>query len=174
MKIVSPTGNFIDVLQHVRDTALKYQAKLSNSEASTRSSLIDPLLCALGWDISNPNMIEVEKTIPPQSRVDYALIDCQNKVQVVIEAKSLGGNLSDNRVVLNLIMYALSSGVKDVFLTDGVIWEHYTDYVPGNIISSKTLKLTTDNLFDCATYLIQELDAAKYWPSDEGALPPGE
>lgn len=174
MKIHSPIGDFVEVLWQIRQNALINQTKFSNSEASTRNALIDPLLRALGWDTSNPNMVEVEKTIPPTSRVDYALMDSQNKIQVIIEAKALSGNLSDNRIILNLIMYAFSSGVKDIFLTNGMIWEHYTDYVPGNTGSSKTLNFLDGNLFDCASYLIQELDAAKFWPDDKSEIPPSD
>jgi len=138
----------------VRDT--------NKSEASTRVTLIDPILNALGWDTSNPNMIEFEKTLP-QSRADYALYNQDNKIQVIIEAKALGINLGDKTFVFNLIMYALAAGIKDIFLTDGVIWEHYSDFTPGNVISSKTIDLTKDNLLDCAEYLVNELDAAKFW-----------
>ncbi|HQF19601.1 MAG TPA: hypothetical protein PLR53_09495 [Bacteroidales bacterium] len=166
MKVNSPVGNLLETLQHLRNTAQKYQSFLSRSEASTRIALIDPLIRFLGWDSSNPNMIEFEKTIPPQSRVDYALKDPQNKINIIIEAKPLGGNLSDKSIVLNLVMYAFASGVKDIFLTDGVIWEHYTDYIPGNVGSTRTLNLYEDNLLDSACYLIQKLDAANYWPNE--------
>ena len=174
MKIHRPTSHLVEVLNKQRDIALKYQTKLSKSEASTRSALIDPILRTLGWNTSNPNMVEFEKTIPPQSRVDYALLNYQNKIEIIIEAKPLGGNLHDTGILLNLVMYAFASGVKDIFLTDGAIWEHYTDYVPGNIGASKTLDLTKDNLFDCASYLISQLDAAKFWPADTENISPSE
>jgi len=162
MGIHSPFADFVEVLCNVKERALLYQGRLNKSEASTRVTLIDPILFALGWDTSNPNMIEFEKTLP-QSRADYALYDQENKIQVIIEAKALGINLGDKTFVFNLIMYALAAGIKDIFLTDGVIWEHYSDFTPGNVISSKTLDLTKDNLLDCAVYLVNELDAAIYW-----------
>jgi hypothetical protein len=165
MKIKSPLGNFIDTLYSVRNSALLHQSKLSKSEASTRSTLIDPILSALGWNLTNPTMIELEKTMP-KSRLDYALYNHRSEIHTIIEAKSLGGNLGDRNILLNLIMYAIASGVNDIFLTDGVVWEHYADFSPGNVVSSKTLDLTQDNLLDCATYLTQKLDAAKFWPSD--------
>ena len=160
--INSPIGAFIKTLEDVRDTALINQGKLSKSEASTRSAIIDPILRALGWDISNPRMIEFERTFT-QSRVDYALLSHENKIEIIIEAKPLGGNLGDKHILLSLIMYAIASGVKNIFLTDGMIWEHYTDYSPGNVVSSKTIDLTKDNILDCAAYMIQILDAARYW-----------
>ncbi len=72
MGIRSPFGGFVEVLCDVKERALLYRGRLSKSEASTRVALIDPILKALGWDTSNPNMIEFEKTLP-QSRADYAL-----------------------------------------------------------------------------------------------------
>ena len=39
----SPIGNFISILKQVRETALLNQGILSKSEASTRSSVIDPI-----------------------------------------------------------------------------------------------------------------------------------
>jgi hypothetical protein len=171
MMINSPIGNLIETLKQIRETALVNQSKLSKSEASTRSAIIDPILRALGWDTANPRMIEFEKTFT-QSRVDYALLDSENKIQIIIEAKPLGGNLSDKHILLSLIMYAIASGVKSIFLTDGVIWEHYTDYSPGNVVSSKTLDLAKDNLLDCAAYLIQIMDAARFWQSEPQKVEP--
>lgn len=110
MRLQSPLGKIIDTLRRTRETALMYQSQLSKSEASTRSALIDPILRALGWDSANPNMIEFEKTFP-QSRIDYALNNHEKHIQIIIEAKSLGGNLEAKGVVLNLIMYAIASGV---------------------------------------------------------------
>jgi hypothetical protein len=172
MGINSPLGEFVEILSVIKEKALLYQGRLSKSEASTRVALIDRVLKALGWDISNPNMIEFEKILP-QSRADYALYNQDNKIQVIIEAKALGVNLGDKTFVFNLIMYAIAAGIKDIFLTDGVVWEHYSDFTPGNVISSKTIDITKDNLLDCAIYLVNELDAAKFWqglPSSEKGL----
>jgi hypothetical protein len=163
MGIHSPFGDFFKILCEIQEKALLFQGRLSKSEASTRVVLIDPVLKALGWDTSNPTMIEFEKTLPPQSRVDYALYSQEGKIQVIIEAKALGVNLGDKTFIFNLIMYAIAAGIKDIFLTDGIIWEHYSDFAPGNVISSKTIDLTKDNLVECAAYLINELDAAKFW-----------
>ena len=45
-------------------------------------------------------MIEFEKTFT-QSRVDYALLSFENKTEIIIEAKPLGGNLGDKNILLN-------------------------------------------------------------------------
>jgi len=162
MGINSPLGNFVDVISNVKESAHTYQTKLNASEASTRATLIDPVLRALGWDTANPDMIEFEKTLP-KARVDYALYDQENKIRVIIEAKALGTDLGDKGFIFTLIAYAIKAGIKDIFLTGGVIWEHYSDFIPGNVIPNKILNFKNDNLYECALYLVKELDAAQFW-----------
>jgi hypothetical protein len=162
MGINSPLGNFVDIISNVKESARIYYAKLSASEASTRVTLIDPVLRVLGWDTANPDMIAFEKMLP-KARVDYALYDQENKIRVIIEAKALGTDLGDKGFIFTLIAYAIKAGIKDIFLTDGVIWEHYSDFIPGNVIPNKILNFKNDNLYECALYLVKELDAAQFW-----------
>ena len=63
-------------------------------EEHTRYALVDPMLRALGWDISNPGQVRVEyrtsRGEEDKSRVDYALFVPNLKDPVVIvEAKSI-------------------------------------------------------------------------------------
>ena len=161
MEVFSPIGNFQKVLQQVRTLSHLYHEKLSRNEAATRAALIDPVLKALGWDMANPNMVEFEKTFN-DTRVDYALYDCQNKIQVIVEAKALGTNLNDSRIFSRLVLYVFTHGVKDIFLTDGIQWLHFSQWQPGNT-DSVSLDLANDQLVYCSEYLINKLDAAHYW-----------
>lgn len=166
MRIKSPLTNFTEVLDQIRDSAELYYDTLRINESSTRAVLIDPVLRILGWDTSNPFMVEVEKSID-QGRVDYALFDVNQEIQVIIEAKKLDANINDKDVFLSLVKYAFSSGVTDIFLTDGLRWHHYTDFKPGQQEPNKSLSLKDDNLVEVAAYLVQRLDAARYWPEDK-------
>jgi predicted type IV restriction endonuclease len=94
--------------------------------------LIDPVLRALGWDTANTSMVEVEKTLD-QARVDYALYD-KAVVRVIIEAKSLSTNLAQTGFIMSLVNYAFTFQLQDIFLTDGIIWQHFTNFQPGNRI----------------------------------------
>lgn len=165
MRIQSPLSNICEVLKQVTNSAIQYQTTLKKNEAATRAVLIDPILRALGWDTANTYMVEVEKSLS-STRVDYALYDNNNEVKVVIEAKSLYTNLNQNDITMNLITYAFTYGIQEIFLTDGVIWQHFTTFKPGNI-ETKTIDLRTDDHVDCAAYLVQRLDAAKFWPEEQ-------
>lgn len=166
MKIRSPLANFTNILGQIRDSAELYEDTLWENESSTRAVLIDPVLRTLGWDTANPFMVEVEKPID-QGRVDYALYDVNQEVRIIIEAKKLGTRLNDKETFLSIVKYAFSSGVSDIFLTDGLIWFHYIDFSPGVQEPSRRLSLHDDDLVEIAAYLVQRLDAARYWPEEK-------
>ena len=102
-----------------------------------------------------------------QGRVDYALFDVYQEIQVIVEAKKLDANINDKDIFLSLVKYAFFFGVTDIFLTDGLRWHHFTDFKPGQQEPNKSLSLKDDNLVEVAAYLVQRLDAARYWPEDK-------
>lgn len=51
-----------------------------------------------------------------------------------------------------------------MFLTNGLEWRHYSNLTPGNIIPACTLSLVSNDPVDVATYLLQHLDAVRFWP----------
>lgn len=57
-------------------------------EARTRVSLIDPLLSALEWDVSNPSLVEIEPNVA-NGRADYALLRDVGTPVLLLEAKKL-------------------------------------------------------------------------------------
>lgn len=166
MRIKSPLSDLCEVLSQVRDAAVSYHVTLTRNEAATRAVLVDPVLRALGWDTADTNMVEVEKTFGA-SRVDYALYDHSNEVRIIVEAKQLGKNLSDAGIILSLVQYAFTYGLQDIFLTDGLIWHHFTNFQPGSTGATKVMLLMEDDLVECAAYLVQRLDAAKFWPQEQ-------
>ena len=75
--------------------SVKTKAPANNHETSTRYILIDPILRALGWDLSNPDECVVEYEVArrgnyPATRVDYVLKCATGQPVVVIEAKRIG------------------------------------------------------------------------------------
>jgi hypothetical protein len=166
VRIQSPLSNLSEVLRQVDTSSKLYQATLAANEAATRAVLIDPILRALGWDTANTHMVEVEKTLG-QARADYALYDNNAAVRIIIEAKSFNSNLNQPSIIMSLVNYAFTFGLQDIFLTDGVIWQHYTNFQPGNVIADKVLNLAYDDPIECAAYLVQWLDAAKFWPEEQ-------
>ena len=171
MAIESPLSNLCVILTQIKDSAALYQTTLVKNEAATRAVLVDPVLRALGWDTANTYMVEVEKQ---QSgvRLDYALYDNNNDVKVIVEAKSLGADLTKMDNVKQLMNYAMTftpQGVSHpgIFFTDGEIWHHFTNLMPGNLSPTATFSISKDDPTECAAYFVQHLDAAKFWPQGD-------
>lgn len=74
----------IEELQRMIDTRNNY---LLGKERCTRQVLIDPLLGALGWNVSDPSAVYLE-----HNKMDYALMS-DTRLVAVIEAKPLGSSL---------------------------------------------------------------------------------
>lgn len=166
MQFKSPLSNLSEVLIQIQESANLYRETLKKNESATRAVLIDPILRALGWDTANTNMVEVEKTMD-NVRADYALYDSNAIPRIIVEAKALGTNLDQKKLVMALVGYAFSFGLTDVFLTDGLVWEHFDNFQPGNLSPTKVLNLAEDDPVACAAYFVQHLDAAKYWPIEQ-------
>jgi hypothetical protein len=167
MRFQSPLSNLCDVLGQIKESARQYRDTLISNEAATRAVLIDPVLRALGWDTANTNMVEVEKTLGREVRADYALYDNNATTKIVVEAKALGANLNHRPLFMNLVQYAFSFRLNDIFLTDGLTWLHFDNFQPGHEAPSKILDLANDDVVACAAYLVQHLDAAQFWPVDQ-------
>ena len=57
------------------------------NEHQTRYTLLDPILRALGWDLSDPRQVRIEASNSNRERADYLLYDQQSNLKVVVEAK---------------------------------------------------------------------------------------
>ena len=64
---------------------------IASLEVRTRYALIDPILQALGWNLTDPSQVQVEYETtdqPNPCRVDYALLS-PGKPKILVEAKPL-------------------------------------------------------------------------------------
>ena len=97
----------------------------SIGEAQTKESFINPIISALGWDISDFDEVKLEyKHTKKDMPVDYAIfIDLNPKL--FIEAKQLGLNMDDRKWIAQMLTYSTMAGVKWALLTDG---NHYKLY----------------------------------------------
>ncbi len=118
----------LDAIEKVKKCIERHRAKLTKSEALTRYALIDPILRALNWDTEDPEQVVPELSIshPPgkaSGRPDYALF-WQGEASVVLEAKSLGGDLYGAQI--DALRYCGKEGGAQYFVvTDGNVWELY-------------------------------------------------
>ena len=99
------------------------------NESECKQYAIEPILQALGWNISLQEECAKEYVLNDQggrvSKVDYALFDGgRDHPRVFVEAKALGKtNKSENQD--QLFRYGANRGVPILVLTDGNTWRLY-------------------------------------------------
>jgi hypothetical protein len=93
-------------------------------ELPTRTIFIDPLLAALGWDVRDPDEIELEHQTVDGKSVDYAM-KVNRKVVLHVEAKQLGDPLDDVKSITQVVGYAANDGIEWCVLTNGVRYKVY-------------------------------------------------
>ena len=116
-------GPLVDAIEDSRQQMLTRRRDLTANETRTRTALINPILRALDWNVSDSSQVTTEYDLP-SGRVDYALLGSNGKVIAVIEAKKLGEDLTKHRG--QLVRYAYESRPAYAVLTDGDLWELYS------------------------------------------------
>ncbi len=79
----------------------EHREAFSGNEPQTKSALIEPILNALAWDVSDPSLVKLEyKTdsygIKSDEKVDYALLD-NGEPTILVEAKHAASSLRDRK-----------------------------------------------------------------------------
>ena len=101
---------------------------LQKSESATRYCLIDPLLTALGWDLSDPAQVLTEYK-SGNGRADYAMVPGSGPPSLVIEAKSLLTPIEN--AIEQTINYCIQDGIDYFVITNGDDWEAYETHRRG-------------------------------------------
>ena len=114
----------------------EHREHLSQDETRTRQVLIDPLLKELGWDVGDPNAVELEHRIDKQfdvgmNRADYVL-KSGPKLAAVIEAKKLDSPLMD-KATTQVLNYANAKGIPWMLVSDGNKWTMYEVFKQGEL-----------------------------------------
>ena len=96
------------VIETLRKRVQEFGLHIGVYEKRTRVALIDPLLCALGWDVSDPSAVEVE-TKTTDGWADYALLGPTRQPLVFIEAKKLN---EPQPPIPQVVGYAIQENTK--------------------------------------------------------------
>ena len=103
---------------------LERHRKRGLKEYPTRTIFIDPMIGALGWDIRDPDDVDLEHPTVDGKSVDYAF-KINRKVVLHLEAKQLGDPLDDVKSITQVVGYAANDGVEWCVLTNGVRYKVY-------------------------------------------------
>jgi hypothetical protein len=162
-----------EALAQVRARIERSKSRHLNEE-NTKTSLIGPVLRALGWDIEDVDEVHHEyKRRPADNPVDYALF-LKESPRLFIEAKALGHNLDDRRWVNQIMSYASVAGVEWIILTDGDEYRIYNSHaaVPieeklfRHVRVSNNSERPEEALSLLAKASIQKDEIGMYWQTD--------
>lgn len=106
-------------IQAARQVLIEYDEYLHNNETATRTVVIDPLLTALGWDVTKPARVKLEQRFNG-NKLDYVLLRDEG-ILAVVEAKPVGSALDRERKQAS--GYATEVGARYAVLTNGGRWE---------------------------------------------------
>ena len=105
-------------------TQLKKHRRANLKELPTRTIFIDSLLGALGWDVRDPDEVELEYPTIDGKSVDYALKINREPV-ILLEAKALDDPLDDVKAITQVVGYATNAGIDWCVLTNGILYKVY-------------------------------------------------
>ncbi len=103
---------------------LERHRKADLKEYPTRTIFVDPLLHALGWDVRDPEEVELEYPTIDGKAVDYAP-KINRKPVLFVEAKQLNDPLTDVKSITQVVGYAANAGVEWCILTNGLTYKVY-------------------------------------------------
>ena len=136
---------------------VRQHAEILETEEAAKFALVNPLIQALGYDLSNPAEVVPEFTCDvggkKGEKVDYA-IKVGDRVALLVECKASRSELSLKHAS-QLYRYFGASDAKFAILTNGVIYKFFSD-------------LDATNRMDDAPFL--ELDICNLRKSDVRAL----
>ncbi|MGG0522167.1 type I restriction endonuclease [Priestia aryabhattai] len=129
--------NFIQQIKALSSRIERIKDNIQTEEA-TKTSLIMPLIQALGYDIFNPEEFVPEFIadvgIKKGEKIDYAIIDSGSPV-ILIEAKSVHEKLLKHDS--QLFRYFGTTKAKFAILTNGIEYRFYTDLEEPNKMDIK-------------------------------------
>ena len=101
--------DLIQTIETLKERIRKHKDYLGAYEVRTRVSLIDPMLRALGWDVDDPDLVQVEPKTD-NGWADYALLGVSHRPVAFVEAKKLSANIADH--TQQTVGYAISENMN--------------------------------------------------------------
>jgi hypothetical protein len=117
------------VLEEIRAKIARHGEDGLNEE-DTKTALINPVLCALGWPVGDLTSVKQEyRRSPGDNPVDYALLVLAAP-RLFVEAKALKQELDDHKWCHEIAIYAVEAGVKWAIVTNGDEYRIYNLAAP--------------------------------------------
>ena len=131
----------MDLIDKIKDLASRIPKQIDHiqTEEATKNAFIMPFISALGYDIFNPTEVIPEFTADigtkKGEKVDYA-IKKDDDIIILIECKWSGADLHQDHAS-QLYRYFSATEARFAILTNGIIYEFYSDIDEPNKMDSK-------------------------------------
>lgn len=148
----------MDFVDQLKQFSSRIEALKDNiyTEEATKTSLIMPFFAMLGYDVFNPSEFVPEYIadvgIKKGEKVDYAIL-FDGVPSILIEAKSITEKLDKHSS--QLFRYFGTSKAKFAILTNGVIYQFFTDLEETNKMDEKPF--LEINMLDIKEYQVAEI-----------------
>lgn len=156
--------DFVATIEKLQERIKANRDHIGQYEIRTRVSLIDPMLCALGWEVGEPKLVRIEGPVQVRTggsedtggRPDYALLGRGGNPVVLVEAKKLAVPVSYNarrQVVAYVTNLNMDNPTRCLLCacTNGDSWQLY-DIQESKIVLDTSL--SRDRSEDCAFKLL--------------------
>lgn len=131
-----PLDELTGVIETLQRRIRDHGPSLRGNETRTRLALIDPLLCALGWNVADPAVVTPEYRVDV-GWADYALHGPGTQPVAVIEAKRLGTVVENH--LGQAVNYCIEQGIAYAGVTDGNHWQLYRTFDPVRLADKQVL-----------------------------------
>ena len=143
---------------------IKTRMEHISTEEATKTSLILPFLRIMGYDVFDPSIVVPEFTADVGTKkgekVDYAIFH-DNKPIILIEVKSVGSLLDAGKAGQLFRYFVGSQSAKVGILTDGCIYQFFTDLQKENVMD-----LAPFMVFDINNFNSSDIEYLKLFTAD--------
>ena len=109
------------VIEEVKEIISEHRSTYLSNETAVRDHLINPILNELGWNTRNPKFVLPNAPSDDGKIPDYILMK-NGKKMLVVEAKNMGVELNDSKIINQIASYCYTPGIKFGVLTNGIKW----------------------------------------------------
>lgn len=122
-------------------------------ESRTRVTLIDPMLCALGWEVSDPSRVQIEPRTA-NGWADYALLGSNGRPVVFVEAKALS---ITKPPLLQTVSYAVAENTENAVKVNYCAWTNGDEWAVFDVFKQDAVtrvSLADEDSAKCALKLL--------------------
>lgn len=143
-------------IQELKESVSK-KINLLNSEETTKSAIIVPFIATMGYDVSDPTMVQCEfpvVTLGKRERVDYAIFTNTREPKILIECKSVSEKIKQQTIDQAEKYFNALPSVNCMVITNGIEYWFFSDIVVSGIMDKTPFFIFNINTFNDDEYSI--------------------